>query len=169
MKSIPLVITGIPEAFLPLRGQETLSHYRCQFPDCTHIFSQKASVCNHICHDHLNVALACIYCSGKENPKNVLVQCLCLGESCFVNIPKKTFPYSQMILLLQTYTQKLFHPPQVPPLILSLLILFCKGLKWLNNIWKEWPKLHLPNALLSKAQLNQAKNTKRVGLSGLLE
>ena len=69
MKSIPLVIAGIPEAFLPLLGPETLSHYRCQFPDCTQVFSQKASACNHIRHDHLNVALACIYCSSKENPK----------------------------------------------------------------------------------------------------
>ena len=69
MKSIPLVIAGIPEAFLPLHGPETLSHYRCQFPDCTQVFSQKASACNHIHHDHLNVPLACIYCSGEENPK----------------------------------------------------------------------------------------------------
>ena len=69
MKSIPLVVAGIPEAFLPLCSPETLSCYRCQFPDCTQAFSQKASACNHICHDHLNVALACIYCSGKENPK----------------------------------------------------------------------------------------------------
>ena len=69
MKSIPLVVTGIPEAFLPLHGPETLSCYRCQFPDCTQVFLQKASVCNHIHCDHLNVALACIYCSGNENPK----------------------------------------------------------------------------------------------------
>ena len=69
MKSIPLVIAGIPEAFLPLCGPETLSCYRCQFPDCTQVCSQKASACNHIHHDHLNVTLACIYCSGKENPK----------------------------------------------------------------------------------------------------
>ena len=69
MKSIPLVIAGIPEAFLPLCGPETLSHYRCQFPDCTQVFSQKASACNHIHHNHLNVALACIYCSGKEKLK----------------------------------------------------------------------------------------------------
>ena len=45
------------------------SHYRCQFTDCTHIFLQKAAVCNHVHHDHLNVALACLYCSGRENPK----------------------------------------------------------------------------------------------------
>ena len=69
MKSIPSVITGIPEALLPLCGPETLSHYRCQFPDCTQVFSHKASVCNHIHCDHLNVAQACIYCSGNENPK----------------------------------------------------------------------------------------------------
>ena len=69
MKSIPLVITGIPEAILPLHGPETLSCYRCQFPDCTQVCSQKASVCNHIHCDHLNVALACIYGSGNKNPK----------------------------------------------------------------------------------------------------
>ena len=69
MKSIPLVITGIPEAFLPLCDPETLSHYRCQFPDCTQVFSQKASVCKHIHCNHLNVALACIYCSSNKNPK----------------------------------------------------------------------------------------------------
>ena len=82
------------------------------------------------------------------------------GRVMFGNIPKKTFPYSPMILLLQTYPQKLFHPPQVPPLILPLPISFWKGPKCLNNIWKKWPKLHLPNALLSKAQSNQAKNAK---------
>ena len=45
------------------------SCYRCQFTDCTQIFLQKAAACTHICHDHLNVALACLYCSGRENPK----------------------------------------------------------------------------------------------------
>ena len=69
MKSIPLVVASIPEVSLPLYSPETLSHYRCQFPDCTQAFSQKVSACNHICHNYLNVALACIYCSGKENPK----------------------------------------------------------------------------------------------------
>ena len=33
------------------------------------IFLQKAAACTHIHYDHLNVALACLYCSGKENPK----------------------------------------------------------------------------------------------------
>ena len=45
------------------------SHYRCQFTDTTQIFLQKAAACIHVCCDHLNVALACLYCSGRENPK----------------------------------------------------------------------------------------------------
>ena len=69
MKSIPLIVAGIPEVFLPLCSPETLSLYRCQYPNCTQAFSQKVAACNHICCNHLNVALACIYCSGKENPK----------------------------------------------------------------------------------------------------
>ena len=48
MQSIPLVVAGIPESFLPLCGPETQSHYRCQFPDCTQIFLQKAAACTHI-------------------------------------------------------------------------------------------------------------------------
>ena len=66
LKSIP---TGIPEPFLPVCGPETLSHYHCQFPSCTLEFSQKAAACNHVQHDHLNVALACRYCSFEHNPK----------------------------------------------------------------------------------------------------
>ena len=68
-QSIPLVVAGIPETLLPLCGPETQSCYRCQFPNCTQIFLQKAAACTHICHDHLNIALACLYCSGRENPK----------------------------------------------------------------------------------------------------
>ena len=45
------------------------SHYRCQFTNCTLIFLQKAVACTHVHCDHLNVALACLYCSGRENPK----------------------------------------------------------------------------------------------------
>ena len=30
---------------------------------------QKVAACTHVHHDHLNVALACLYCSGRENPK----------------------------------------------------------------------------------------------------
>ena len=69
MQDIPLVIAGIPESLLPICGPEMQSCYRCQFTDCTQIFLQKAAACTHICHDHLNMALACLYCSGRENPK----------------------------------------------------------------------------------------------------
>ena len=69
LKSIPIVIAGLPESYLPLHGPETLSQYCCQFPTCTLEFSQKEAVCNHICHDHLNVALTCLYCSFENNPK----------------------------------------------------------------------------------------------------
>ena len=69
MKSIPLIVADIPEIFLPVCGPETLSHYGCQYTDCTQAFSQKAAACNHIHCNHLNVTLACIYCSSKENPK----------------------------------------------------------------------------------------------------
>ena len=37
--------------------------------DCSQIFLQKAAACTHVHCDHLNVALACLYCSGRENPK----------------------------------------------------------------------------------------------------
>ena len=30
---------------------------------------KKAAACNHICRDHLNIALTCLYCSFKHNPK----------------------------------------------------------------------------------------------------
>ena len=69
MQTISHEVAGIPESFLPLHGPETQLCYRCQFPDCVKVFSQKVAACNHIHHDHLNVALACLYCSGKENPK----------------------------------------------------------------------------------------------------
>ena len=32
-------------------------------------FSQKAVASNHVHHDHLNIALACLYCSSENNPK----------------------------------------------------------------------------------------------------
>ena len=66
---IPLVIAGIPESLLPIHGPEMQSCYRCQLMDCTQIFLQKAAACTHVCWDHLNVALACLYGSGRENPK----------------------------------------------------------------------------------------------------
>ena len=69
MQAILLVIAGIQEYLLPIHGPEAQSHYRCQFTDCTQIFLQKATACTHVCHDHLNVALACLYCSDRDNPK----------------------------------------------------------------------------------------------------
>ena len=69
IQTIPLVIAGIPESLLPICGPEAQSHYRCQFTDCTQIFLQKAAACTHVHHDHLNVALTCLYCSGRDNPK----------------------------------------------------------------------------------------------------
>ena len=69
LKSVPTVIAGIPKLFLPVHGLETLSLYHCQFPTCTQEFSQKAAACSHIHHDHLNIALACLYCSFEHNPK----------------------------------------------------------------------------------------------------
>ena len=68
-KSSPLVVAGIPEMYLPLFGPETLSQCHCQVPSCTLEFAQKAVACNHVCHDHLNIALACLYCSFNNTPK----------------------------------------------------------------------------------------------------
>ena len=68
-QAIPLVTAGIPESLLHFHGPEAQSCYRCQFTDCTQIFLQKAAACTHVCCDHLNVALACLYCSGRDNPK----------------------------------------------------------------------------------------------------
>ena len=65
LKSIPTLIAGIPEPFLPVQGPKTLSLYHCQFPSCILEFSQKAAACNQVRHDHLNVALACF----EHNPK----------------------------------------------------------------------------------------------------
>ena len=68
-RSSPLVVAGIPETYLPLCGPETLSHYHCQVPSCTLDFAEKAVACNHVHHDHLNLAIACLYCSFKINHK----------------------------------------------------------------------------------------------------
>ena len=58
--SITLVTAGIPK---------TQSHYYCQVPTCNSDSAQKAADCNHVWHDHLNVVLACLYCSFEDNPK----------------------------------------------------------------------------------------------------
>ena len=69
VKSSPLVVAGIPKRYLSLCGPKTLSQYHCQVPSCTLEFAQKVAACNHVHHDHLNLALACLYCSFKNNPK----------------------------------------------------------------------------------------------------
>ena len=68
-KSILLVIAGIPNNFLPLCGPEIQSHYHCQVHQCNLDFAQKTAACTHVQHDHLNMALACRYCSFEDNPK----------------------------------------------------------------------------------------------------
>ena len=68
-KSSPLVVADIPKMYLPLHGPETLSQYHCQVPSCTLEPAQNAVACNHVCHDHLNIALACLYCSFENNPE----------------------------------------------------------------------------------------------------
>ena len=99
---VPLVIAGIPESLLPIHGPEVQSCYRCQFTDCTQIFLQKAAACTHVCHDHLNVVLACLYCSGRDNPK---MQC----------IYKMAFPYFPMTLPLPNYPQRPYPLLLAPP------------------------------------------------------
>ena len=69
LKSILTVVAGLPKSYLPHHGPETLSQYHCQFPSCTLEFSQKAAACNHVSHGHLNIALACLYCSFENNLK----------------------------------------------------------------------------------------------------
>ena len=68
-QAIPLIIAGIPESLLPICEPEAQLCFRFQFTDCTQIFLQKAAACTHVCHNHLNVALACLYCSGRDKPK----------------------------------------------------------------------------------------------------
>ena len=68
-KPYPIVITGIPEDLIPLHGPEVQSHYHCQAPHCGLDFVQKSTACNHVWHDHLNVALNCLYCSFEDIPR----------------------------------------------------------------------------------------------------
>ena len=67
-KSIPLVVAAIPKDLLPLHGCEAQSQYHYQAPQCGLDFAQKDTACNQVQHDHLNVALACFYCSFEDNP-----------------------------------------------------------------------------------------------------
>ena len=69
LQSIPPVIVGIPENYLPLHGPQTQSHYHCQVSPYSLDFAQKAATCNYVQLDHLNLALACLYCSFEDNSK----------------------------------------------------------------------------------------------------
>ena len=113
-QAIPLAVAGIPESLLLLRGPEAQSHYRCQFPDCTHIFLQKAAACTHVHHDHLNVALACLYCSGRDNLKMQWFSAL-LGKITFLSIHMMAFLYFLMTLPLPIYPQRAYPLLLVPP------------------------------------------------------
>ena len=123
MKSIPLVVAGIPEVFLPLCSPETLSHYRCQYPNCTQAFSQKVAACNHIHHDHLNISLACIYCSSKENPK----MCWYSASAWESHVRKHTqdnLPIYPNDLAFAHLPSEAVPSTSVPPLNLFSLVLF---------------------------------------------
>ena len=68
-KSSPLVVAGFSKMCLPLCGPKTPSKYHCQVPSCALEFAQKAAAFNHVHPDHLNIVLACIYCSFDNTPK----------------------------------------------------------------------------------------------------
>ena len=112
-QAIPLVIAGIPKSLLPICGLEMQSHYRWQFTDCLQIFLQKAAACMHICRDHINVALACLYCSGKENPKMHCSAPL-LEKSMFASISKMGSLYSLMTLPSLNYPLRPCPLPLAP-------------------------------------------------------
>ena len=118
-QAIPLVIAGIPESLLPICGPDVQSHYRCQFTDCTQIFLQKAAACTHVCHDHLNVALACLYCSGRDNPTMQWFSASAWEKHIRKHL-QEAFPYFLMILLLLNYPQRPCPPPLALPPNLSL-------------------------------------------------
>ena len=118
-QAIPLIAGGISESLLPICGPKMQLRYRCQFTDCTQVFFQKAAACTHICRDHLNVALACLYCSGRENPKMCWFSSSA-WEKHVKNIPKMDSLYTPMTLLLPNCPLRLCPPPLVPLQDLSL-------------------------------------------------
>ena len=88
---------GIPENYFLPCGPKTLSHYHCQVPPCTLDFAQKATASNHVWNDHLNAALASLYCSFK------ILKCigtaLLLGNITLGNISQTTCLFSWIIPL----------------------------------------------------------------------
>ena len=137
LKLVPTVIAGIPKSFLPVHGLETLSLYCYQYPSCTLEFSQKAAACNHVWPDHLNIALACLYCSVEHSPK------LCwynasAWEHHTLTHSRETFPFIQMILpfhnnLLMVLVMELYHLP-LDLYWLSLMLLLFTNKQKLPNI-----------------------------------
>ena len=97
LKSISLVISGIPESLLPLCCLKTLSCYKCQHPSCDQEFSHKAVACNHVHCDHLNVALACLSCSAVISQKCISIVHL-HGSIIHVSIFRTTSLSIQMTL-----------------------------------------------------------------------
>ena len=63
-----LAVAELVDNLLPLHGPEVQSHYHCQVPQCGLDFTQNDTACNHVHHNHLNVALACLYSSFENNP-----------------------------------------------------------------------------------------------------
>ena len=116
LKSIPTVIIGLPEPYLLLHGPETLSRYHCQVPSCSLEFSQKDVACNHICCDHLNIALACLYCSFEINSKMQWYSASTWEHHTFKHV-KENFPsHPNDPEVLQQFA----HVPQdeaIPPLL----------------------------------------------------
>ena len=113
-QAIPLVIAGMPESLLPIHGPEAQSHYSCQFIDCTQIFLQKAAACTHVCHDHLNMALACLYCSGRDNPKMQWFSASAWEKHVHKHLQDglPLFPDDPAFL---NYPQRPYPPPPAPP------------------------------------------------------
>ena len=124
LKSVPTDIAGIPEPFLPVHGLETLSLYHCQFPSCTLVITFIMIIS--ILHWHIFiVALSTI-------PNCIGIVPL-LGSTILPPIPKKTFPFIQMILpfpnnLLVVLEMELYH---------LLLDLYQISLMLLSSISKQ--------------------------------
>ena len=97
MKSVPTVITGIPKPFLSVCGLEALSLYHCQFPSCTLEFSQKLLhvitfiMIISILHWH-------VFIVALNTIPNYVGIVPPIGGTILPPIPKKTFPFIQMIL-----------------------------------------------------------------------
>ena len=116
LKSVLTVIAGIPKPFLPVHGLETLSLYCCQFLSCILKSSLKKlqlviifDMIILMQHWHAFTVVSSII------PRYVGIMPL-LGNTILQPIPKKTFPFIQMILpfhnnLLVVLEMELHHLP----------------------------------------------------------